>query len=83
TAAAANFGCPMLWADGLTRDAPDSEYQGSVTFTQEDLDLCYRRLAPTGRVDLVVIGCPQASLGEARAVAAEVRARMELGEKIP
>lgn len=83
TAAAANFGCPMLWADGLTRDAPDSEYQGSVTFTQEDLDSCYRRLAPAGRVDLVVIGCPQASLGEARAVAAEVRARMELGEKIP
>ena len=35
-----------------------------------------------GIVDLVVIGCPQASVGEARATAAASRARMELGEQI-
>ncbi len=39
-------------------------------------------LSPKGIVDLVVIGCPQASIGEARATAAAARARMELGEQI-
>ena len=84
TAAAANYGSPMLWADGHTADAPDvDEYQGELTFTKEDLAERYRELAPSGQVDLVVIGCPQASVGEARAVAAAARARMELGEIIP
>ncbi len=84
TASAANYGCPMLWADGITSDAPEVEsYQGEITFTEEDLEQRYRELSPRGRVDLVVIGCPQASVGEARETAAAVRARMELGEAIP
>ena len=84
TASAANYGCPMLWADGLTVDPPEvSSYQGELTFTQSDLDERYQALAPKGIVDLVVIGCPQASVGEARSAAASVRARMELGEAIP
>ena len=84
TASAANYGCPMLWADGLTNDAPEtSSYQGVLTFTQEELDRRYQELAPSGTIDLVVIGCPQASVGEARLTAAAVRARMELGEAIP
>ena len=84
TASAANYGCPMLWADGLTNDAPETpSYQGVLTFTQDELDRRYQELAPRGTVDLVVIGCPQASVGEARSTAAAVRARMELGEAIP
>tara|TARA_B100000029_G_C17474301_1_gene923080 strand:+ start:154 stop:1311 length:1158 start_codon:yes stop_codon:yes gene_type:complete len=84
TAAAANYGSPMLWADGHTANAPHvDEYQGELIFTEEDLAERYRELAPSGQVDLVVIGCPQASVGEARAVAAAARARMELGEFIP
>lgn len=84
TAAAANYGSPMLWADGHTADAPSvDEYQGELTFTEDDLVERYRELSPKGQVDLVVIGCPQASVGEARATAAAVRARMELGEAIP
>ena len=84
TAAAANYGCPLLWADGHTVDAPPVEdYQGELTFTEEDLAERYRELAPRGQIDLVVIGCPQASVGEARTAAAAVRARMELGEAIP
>ena len=84
TASAANYGCPMLWADGITQDAPEvGSYQGEVTFTEGDLEQRYRELSPRGRVDLVVIGCPQASVGEARETAAAVRARMELGEAIP
>ncbi len=86
TAAAANYGCPMLWADGHTTNAPepsDGEWQGEVTFTEDELTARYAELAPTGQVDLVVIGCPQASVGEARVTAASVRAKMELGMRIP
>ena len=84
TAAAANYGCPLLWADGHTADAPAVEgYRGELTFTEDDLAERYRQLAPRGQVDLVVIGCPQASVGEARTTAAAVRVRMELGEAIP
>lgn len=83
-AAAANYGCPMLWADGHTEAAPLIEkYQGELTFTEADLAARYQTLAPKGEVDLVVIGCPQASLGEIRATAAAVRPYMELGRKIP
>ena len=84
TASAANYGCPMLWADGLTADAPEvTSFQGEMVFTRDELDRRYLELAPSGTVDLVVIGCPQASVGEARSTAAAVRARMELGEAIP
>ncbi len=83
TASAANYGCPMLWADGITGDAPQvDQYEGELTFNEEDLRERYEELAPRGKVDLVVIGCPQASVGEAREAAAAVRARMELGEVI-
>jgi hypothetical protein len=86
TAAAANYGCPMLWADGHTAPAPPTladGYEGELTFTESDLRARYEELAPHGQVDLVVIGCPQAGLGEIRSTAAEVRARMELGQRIP
>lgn len=83
TAAAANHGCAMLWADGLTDDPPPYESVGTIRFTEADLRSRYADLAPTGTVDLVVIGCPQASVGEVRATAAAVRTRMELGQTIP
>ena len=84
TAAAANYGCPMLWADGLTADAPEVDsFEGELVFGEAELGERYADLAPTGSVDLVVIGCPQASVGEVRATAAAARARMELGQRIP
>ena len=79
TAAAANFGCPMLWVEGTTRIPNEVNYQGELSFTSLDLEESYQRLGPKGTVDLVVIGCPQASIGEIRSVVAEVRGRMELG----
>nr|MBC8518060.1 DUF521 domain-containing protein [Euryarchaeota archaeon] len=83
-AAAANYGCPMLWADGHTVSPPNvSGYQGELTFTESDLESRYQELAPNGEVDLIVIGCPQASLGEIRSTAAAVRTHMELGNRIP
>ncbi|MED5272131.1 MAG: aconitase X, partial [Candidatus Thermoplasmatota archaeon] len=57
--------------------------EGELLFTNENLMERYEELSPKGQVDLVVIGCPQASIGEVRATAAAVRNRMELGEKIP
>ncbi|MBD50585.1 MAG: hypothetical protein CMB08_01520 [Euryarchaeota archaeon] len=83
TASAANYGCPMLWIDDEPERSPNMDkYQGEVIFTADDLYNRYNELSPKGQVDLVVIGCPQASIGEARATAAAARARMELGEKI-
>ncbi len=83
TAAAANYGCPMLWADGVSPAPPEYQPEGSLVFTESELMGRYTDLAPTGQVDLIVIGCPQASVGEVRTTAAAVRTRMELGQKIP
>mgnify|MGYP002039495531 FL=1 len=82
TAAAANYGCPMLWIEGHTNSAESNNYQGEIVFDKSELSDRYMELSPKGIVDLVVIGCPQASVGEARATAAASRARMELGEQI-
>ncbi len=95
TAAAANYGCAMLWAEGhsaappLKRDEtgsfhpPDGGWQGELTFTLDDLNQRYVDLAPKGQVDLVVIGCPQASLEELRITASALRSHMEMGRRIP
>ena len=83
TAAAANFGCPMLWAHGLTQEPTQKDFVGELVFTKADLEARYAELAPTGQVDLVVIGCPQASLGEVRSTASLVRSHMEMGQRIP
>ncbi len=81
TAAAANHGCPMLWVEENNIDV--SKSQSTLCFNEDSLSERYEQLAPKGEVDLVVIGCPQASIGEVRATAAAVRAQMELGNKIP
>ena len=83
TAAAANYGCPMLWLENHTNSPPfNNKYQETIFFNQDELSERYHELSPKGTIDLIVIGCPQASVGEAREAAAAVRARMELGEKI-
>ena len=95
TAAAANYGCPMLWAEGhsadppLAKDAdgnwlePEPGWAGVLEFTEQDLAQRYQDLAPQGQVDLVVIGCPQASIEEIRRTASAVRSYAEMGAKIP
>ena len=86
TAAAANYGSPMMWVEGHTT-APDAieaiEWEGALTFTQHDLEQRYEELSPKGQVDLIVIGCPQASLEEMRTTAAALRTHMEFGDSIP
>lgn len=95
TAAAANYGCAMLWAEGHTvtpplavgadgtHEAPDGGWKGSLTFTDQALQERYAELAPNGQVDLVVIGCPQASLEELRITASALRGHMEMGQRVP
>lgn len=94
TAAAANHGCPMLWVEGVSTESPlielDGElmpvsgaWQGKLEFSQKDLVAEYKHLEPKGQVDLVVIGCPQASLEEIRTTAAACRSFAEMGQKIP
>ncbi|MCS5525702.1 MAG: aconitase X [Candidatus Poseidoniaceae archaeon] len=83
TAAAANYGCPMLWAEGITPTPDCSMVENHLRFTESELEGRLADLAPTGRVDLVVIGCPQASLEEIRITASAVRAHSEMGLKIP
>ena len=83
TAAAANYGCPMLWAEGHTATPHLTGEEESLKFTAEDLAIRYEELAPKGQVDLIVIGCPQASLEEIRITASAVRSHSEMGFKIP
>ena len=83
TAAAANYGCPMLWAEGHTGTPVLEGDEESLTFSSDDLNSRYEELAPKGQVDLVVIGCPQASLEEIRITASAVRSRSEMGLRIP
>ena len=83
TAAAANYGCAMLWAEGHTECPVLTGAEQSLVFTELDLSTRYDELAPKGQVDLIVIGCPQASLEEIRITAAAVRSHSEMGKLIP
>ncbi len=95
TAAAANYGCPLLWAEGHSVDPPLDRnqqgewqppaggWQGVLEFNHQELSQRYLDLAPKGQVDLIVIGCPQASLEEIRRTTSEVRSYSEMGRKIP
>ena len=64
TAAAANYGCPLLFINNFTRIPNDMKYQAVINFRKADLEKRYSELAPKKRVDLVTIGCPQASFDE-------------------
>ena len=93
TAAAANYGTPMLWVNGISAEPPlerdgdgwadpEGGWQGILEFDEKALTKRREELAPKGTVDLVVIGCPQASLEEIRLTAAAVRAHAEMGSRI-
>ena len=74
TAAAANYGCPLLYIEGLS-DAPEGEYQDHLVFDEAALAQRYADLRPSSPVSLITIGCPQASVGELRATAELLRGR--------
>ncbi|MEZ4646994.1 MAG: aconitase X, partial [Chloroflexota bacterium] len=60
TAAAANYGCPLLYIEGVG-DIPDGTYQDVLRFGPQELAQRYAELAPKTAVSLITIGCPQAS----------------------
>ncbi|GJM41166.1 MAG: hypothetical protein DHS20C20_14480 [Ardenticatenaceae bacterium] len=68
TAAAANYGCPLLYLEGHG-DIPPTAIQATLDFGEAELEKRYEELAPETAVSLITIGCPQASLGELRATA--------------
>ena len=83
TAAAANYGCAQLWVEGHTNEVELTGEEHKLVFTDSDLQSRYSDLKPNGRVDLIVIGCPQASLEEIRITASAVRSHCEMGAMIP
>lgn len=74
SAAAANYGCPLLY---LTHegDVPPADLQDHLSFGPDALESRYEELRPRVPVSLVVLGCPQASVGELRAIAGCLRNR--------
>ena len=77
TAAAANYGCPLLYIEG-TGDIPPADFQARLTFDAAVLARRYADLQPQMPVSLITIGCPQASVGELRATAQLLK-----GKKLP
>ncbi len=73
-AAAANYGCPLLYLEG-DEEMPAPALQGELTFDDAALRARYEALRPRAAASLVAIGCPQASVGELRAVAELLRGR--------
>lgn len=74
TAAAANYGSPLVYIEGLG-DPPERAYQGTLHFSGAEMERRYQELQPETAVSLVVLGCPQASVGELQAIARRVRGR--------
>ncbi len=74
SAASANYGSPLLYLSESGVTLP-STWQAELTFDEAALRARYEALRPATRPSLVVIGCPQASIGELRAVAAALRGR--------
>ena len=73
-AAAANYGCALLYIEGQG-EIPEPVFQDRLRFAAADLQQRYEVLAPAGGVSLIAIGCPQASVGELRAVAELLRGK--------
>ena len=74
SAAAANYGCPLLYV-GRPDLYVEEGIQARLIFGAEQLQARYEELRPRAPVSLVVLGCPQASVGELRTIAAQLRGR--------
>lgn len=74
TAAAANYGSPLLYIDGQG-ERPPAAFQARLLFGAAELAERYAALAPKTAVSLITIGCPQASMGELRTVADLLKGR--------
>lgn len=82
TAAAANYGCPLLYIEGAD-EIPEGSFQDQLRFTPDELDKRYAVLRPQTAVSLITIGCPQASIGELQATAALLKNKTQPSEAPP
>lgn len=82
SAAAANYGSPLLYIQP-DDEFPDGDYQDRLLFGPDELAQRYAELRPEAPVSLVVLGCPQASVGELRAIAGLLRGRHVTAEPTP
>lgn len=80
SAAAANYGCPLLYTEQSTEE---EAYQDDLTFGATELADRYEALRPPGPVSLVVLGCPQASLTELQAIARLLRGKHVSADPAP
>lgn len=74
SAAAANYGCPLLFVAG-EQTVDENDIQDELVFRDDDLSARYAELHPSSPVSLIVLGCPQASVGELRAIASLLRGK--------
>ena len=63
SAAAANYGSPMICLNG-SKEKTALDCDRKIIFSEKELNERYLELSPRENVDLVVIGCPQASYEE-------------------
>lgn len=70
TAAAANYGSPLVYITGFSPEIPEGEIQAELLFDEAALQARYAALRPRLPISLIALGCPQASVGEMRAIAA-------------
>ncbi|HEX6387781.1 MAG TPA: aconitase X [Anaerolineae bacterium] len=87
-AAAANYGCPLLYIDGPVpppggQPRPPADFQARLFFGEMELQQRYEELRPKTAVSLITIGCPQASVGELRAVAELLKGKKVAAEPAP
>ncbi len=68
SAAAANYGSPMVYIDSMG-ERPPADFQAKLIFDDKALAQRYEELEAKTAVSLITIGCPQASVSEIRAVA--------------
>ncbi|MGB3716131.1 MAG: aconitase X [Candidatus Promineifilaceae bacterium] len=69
TAAAANYGSPLVYLDGHSELPEPGPIQASLQFGKVELERRYDELKPRTDISLITIGCPQASVGEIRMAA--------------
>ncbi len=64
SAAAANYGSPMIHLNCSEENNISNCCEKKIVFSEKELKKRYSELAPKENVDLIVIGCPQASYEE-------------------
>jgi predicted aconitase/predicted aconitase with swiveling domain len=69
TSAAANYGSPLLYIEGISEVPPIKDFRATLEFTSQHLEQRYSELKPREPISLITIGCPQASVGEIKATA--------------